>query len=47
MRMLHGQLKRLKNQNVIKGKLTFIPHKANVIEQLNCIVIKQQQPPLF
>ena len=32
MRILYGKLKRLKNQNVIKQTLLFLPHTANAIE---------------
>ena len=41
MRILHGCLKRLKNQNVIKETLLLSTHKVNAIELK---VIKKWQP---
>ena len=48
MEILHGYLKRLKIQKVIKkGNLTFPPDNINVIE-LDCKVVKTvANPPIF
>ena len=43
MRVLHGWLKRLNNQDVIKE--TLLPPSSTQYMQLNCKVIKKWQPP--
>ena len=47
MRVLHGQLKRMKNQDVIKETSLLPPHTVNAIELLSNKNVETLPPPHF